>query len=140
MNTYLNFKWSISRGRDTYGYNICTVKDVQRGTSYRCNGGGYDMQGTSFGEWLQETYQARLVEIKARAKSITDENGYHDQEGGNLYGFIYRAKDGKAWLDGGCGLSSMLNIAHAIGLEVQAVYSRKGGLEGMFIRDTKDED
>lgn len=47
----IEFRWSISRGRDTDGYNICTcfVDGVKVG---RCMGGGYDMQGTAMESWL----------------------------------------------------------------------------------------
>lgn len=138
MNTFLTFKWSTSRGRDTYGYNICTVRDTKRGTRFSCNGGGYDMQGTSFGNWLQETYPKRLLEIAARSHSVSDQDGYHDG-GGDLYGMVYIVGNDSISLDGACGLSSMLNIAKAIGLEVESVYSRKGHLEGVFVTDTKDE-
>lgn len=137
MNTYLEIKWTVSRGRDTYGYNICTIKDTRRDTRHRCNGGGYDMQGTSFGNWLEDTYQARLIEIKDKAHSISDENGWHDQEGGSLYGMVYRTGNNTVMLDGACGLSSMMKIAEAIGLKLESVYSRSG-LKGIYVEDTRE--
>ena len=139
MNTLLTFKWSISRGRDTYGYNICTVRDTQREKSFRCNGGGYDMQGTSFGNWLQDTYQEKLVAIKNKAHSIVDDNGYHDQKDGTLYGMTYRARDNSVFLDGACGLSSMQRIAQAIGLSYESIYSRRGHLEAIYITEPEQD-
>lgn len=97
------------------------------------------MQGTSFGNWLQDTYQVRLLEIKAKAHSISDDNGYRDQEGGTLYGMIYRTGNESVVLDGACGLSSMMNIAKAIGLECESIYSKRGHLEGIFIGDSREE-
>ncbi len=58
--TLLSLSWGTSRGRETYGYNIARLVDTSTGKRFRCTGGGYDMQGTVFGEWLQETYQPAL--------------------------------------------------------------------------------
>lgn len=48
----VKFKWSLSRGRDTYGWTICTayVDDVKVGG---CNGGGYDMEGAALSGWME---------------------------------------------------------------------------------------
>lgn len=55
----LQFRWSVSRGRDTYGYNICTLyADGERVA--RCNGGGYDMKGTALGDFIARNYADRL--------------------------------------------------------------------------------
>lgn len=56
----LKFKHTTSRARDTYGYNICTlyVDGVKRG---RCNGGGYDMQGTSLGIFVESEFKDLLL-------------------------------------------------------------------------------
>jgi len=93
---FLTFKWSVSRGRDTYGYNICSLYvDGKKVTS--CKGGGYDMEGTCLGEWMEKEFQEEL-------KSI-DMN--------NFYGL--REYDGIRYLDGACGFSSMERIANALG-------------------------
>lgn len=63
----LALSWSVSRGRDTYGYNICRLDDTSTEERFKCMGGGYDMQGTVFGSWLEAGYQDRLVELKDRA-------------------------------------------------------------------------
>lgn len=65
--TYLDLSWSTSRGRDTYGWNICRLDDTSTGKRYRCNGGGYDMAGTVFADWMQATYQQELRAISDRA-------------------------------------------------------------------------
>lgn len=59
----LEFKWTVSRGRDTYGYNICSLYvNGQRVSA--CNGGGYDMKGTSLGNWIERAYADRLRALK----------------------------------------------------------------------------
>jgi hypothetical protein len=58
----LEFRWTVSRGRDTYGYNICSLYvDGRKAAS--CNGGGYDMQGTSLGNWIARNYADRLLAL-----------------------------------------------------------------------------
>ena len=91
--TYLAVRWSTSRGRDTYGYNICSVTDQATSKRYSCNGGGYDMLGTSFGEWLTETYQNALHEIGDRAHTTYNEIFDATRNDDGLYG-MYRYADG----------------------------------------------
>ena len=53
----LEFKYTISRARDTYGYNICSLwihTESGREKVARTCGGGYDMQGCCLGNWIQE--------------------------------------------------------------------------------------
>jgi len=56
----LHFKWTISRARDSYGYNIVTLKvnDIKKSA---CNGGGYDMMGTVLGNYIARTFKDELV-------------------------------------------------------------------------------
>lgn len=65
MNTTLEFKWTVSRARDSYGYNICTLYADGRKVG-RCNGGGYDMKGTSLGSFIERRYADRLLELKTK--------------------------------------------------------------------------
>jgi hypothetical protein len=131
---YLSLKWSVSRGRETSGYNICTVRD-EDGKAYRCNGGGFDMVGTSFGLWLAENYQNELMKLP-------DERGVQN-ESRKYYGMSKSERKGKpyVYLDGGCGLECMIRIADAIGLRVTRDYDRadrrrKFETRGWFIEDT----
>ena len=59
----LAIKWGTSRGRDTYGYTTCTLsEDGKRLAAF--NGGGYDMRGTVFGDWLARAYRNLLFNLK----------------------------------------------------------------------------
>lgn len=60
--TTIELRWTTSRGRDTYGYNICTLYADGRKLA-RCNGGGYDMEGTCLGTWLAREYADRLLAL-----------------------------------------------------------------------------
>lgn len=126
----LHFKFTISRGRDTYGYNICTLL-VDGQILGRCIGGGYDMQGTAFAQWLESGFQPEL-------KLMCRENGIGEQlpqrnytKGGVIvrvydlpgyYGLTVHTPDKgteMVHLDGGCGFDSMKRIAEAIGIKLQ---------------------
>jgi hypothetical protein len=133
---HLSLKWGTSRGRDTCGYNIVTLSDHRTGKKYRTCGGGYDMQGTVFGEWLGQVYQNELQQHIAKLPLIDAgyvTKGYRKVDG--LYGLVINP-DGKIVLDGACGTKSMLTIARAIGLDVQQDYDRsprRNGLQGFFV-------
>lgn len=74
----LEFKWTVSKARDTYGYNICTLY-VNGRKSARCNGGGYDMQGTCLGNWLASHYAERLRQLTPNGKErLFYGLSYHD--------------------------------------------------------------
>ena len=96
---FLSFKWSVSRGRDTYGYNICSL--WVDGTKVEgCNGGGYDMMGTCLGNWMEKKFQQELKTLDIN----------------QFYGL--REHDGVRYLDGACGFSSMERVANALGYKL----------------------
>lgn len=117
----LSLKWTVSRGRDTYGYNIVTLTDQSTGKKYRTDGGNYDMQGVVFSEWMDDNYRER----------------YKSLDASSYYG-LFVGSDGHMYTDGACGLNCMERIAEAIGLDYQEVYSRKDGLTNILVEDTRD--
>lgn len=117
---HLTIKWTVSKGRNTYGYNIVTLYDTSSRKRFRTSGGGYDMVGTVFGDWLESEYQEQLL---ANRDKVTA-----------LYGAAFRTD--RISLDGACGLECMVSIAEAIGLTVQRIYdprTSKGGLIGFNV-------
>lgn len=110
----LIIKHSVSKGRNTYGYNLVTLRDGK--SRYSTCGGGYDMIGTVFGDWLYSCYKERL---KALKPCIYSDSEFEE----NYYGLIaFEDNPEEFYLDGGCGLSSMLEIAEKIGLRVKCVH------------------
>lgn len=157
---YLALSWSTSRGRDTYGYNICKLTDGHN--KYSTCGGGYDMTGTVFAQYLEANFQDRLKRLHKRAGSEYRgvAGSYKAREGKHAYalygrnekrkvypGLFYgmtahydpKGKLQKITLDGACGLSSMETIATAIGLEVKTTGNRKGHTTGFIVIDTKNK-
>jgi len=114
----LTIKWSVSRGRDTYGYNICSLW-INREKVASCNGGGYDMVGTAFGSWLGNNYADRLK--KLNTSEFYGLYFYKLKKSGGLRYLKRWSKGARILLDGGCGLSSMLEIAQKIGLVITRV-------------------
>jgi len=114
MTEYLELKWTTSRARDTYGYNVVTLR-TEDGQKFRASGGGYDMTGTVFGDWLAHNYADKLRTL----------------DPSKFYGLTVR--DGVARVDGACGLSSMRAIAEAIGVTVKATLDRRGNYTGFMV-------
>ena len=132
----LDLSWSTSRGQDTYGYNICRLDDSRK--RYRCMGGGYDMIGTVFGDWLADMYAPEITALFDTRASVDAEyavKGYRKIP--DLYG-VTMSPDGKVHYDGACGIESMIRIAEAIGLQVQQTYSRKGRTTGFIVLSAED--
>jgi hypothetical protein len=137
-NFYMPMSWSVSRGRDTYGYNICRLDHGR--TRYRTCGGGYDMTGTVVGQWLQAEYQDKLREIAGKAAAAYSKDGGYksdNQNASKLYGMALNKDDGSVHLDGACGLSEMVKIAAAIGITVTSTCDRKGHTIGFFVSDAR---
>lgn len=136
----LRFKWTVSKGRDTYGYNIVSLY-VDGSKVASCNGGGYDMQGTCLGLYLMREYQDRLMRISDKAGTIAmqgDEMGWvHVRQDNGLYGMtLLQPKKLKPHvsLDGACGESSMVRIAKEAGIILTS--TRIGKKEwGYFLTD-----
>jgi len=117
---YLPVKWSISRGRDTEGYNICTLWDNR--TRYQCMGGGYDMLGTVLAQYLSAKHMDKI-------KTLIP----HREPDGN-YGLNRSKLDGSLYITGACGLECMLKISEKAGVRVtQDRSGRKGTLKGFFV-------
>jgi len=71
--TVLEFVWTVSKARDSYGYNIMTLYvDGKKAT--QCNGGGYDMKGTVLGNWVASHFKNQLLGLKEEFYGLT----FHD--------------------------------------------------------------
>lgn len=131
----LELSWSTSKARDTCGYNIARLDDSISGKRYKTCGGGYDMIGTVLANWFQDQYQPKLIELvnanadKLEVYSTTCPDWQKIQ---GLSGLTYR--QGKAILDGGCGVESILRIIEACGFEVQRSHNKKGHTTGFYVQ------
>ena len=131
---HLRFNWSVSKGRDTYGYNICSLYvDGVRAAS--CNGGGYDLEGTALADWMEIFFKDALMALagRARAAYCTSLPGVYvytanSDKPDRLYGlFLTRKKDKDGAitesmkLDGDCGFSPMTAVLAALGYTIERI-------------------
>ncbi len=139
MEHTLNITFGTSKGRDTYGYGVVTLRE--RGeVKARTKGGGYDMLGTVFADWLQTKYQDRLRrEVAPRVYYTCPKGeGYKTREGKDLlYGSCLLEGTGAVTLDGGCGFESIRRIAEAIGLKVRQINAGKKQ-DVILVTDTRE--
>lgn len=147
-NLYFRVRWSVSRGRDTYGYNICTVEcsrwDVGN-IKGQCKGGGYDMTATALAHALDQVpdIAQRLFDFlslnRHRVYAVRHAPGqtqYAKTEPYNpklLYGAFLDLPNNRASFDGGCGISSLIAAYAAAGVAIRADHNRKGHTVGFFV-------
>ena len=121
----VRFSWGVSRAEDTYGYNICTCY-VDGEKVGRCNGGGYDMQGTALSPWLDRWVAEHKLDAKfygltwhdpnyKTPKEVVDREEAGESLGLERYQAAYAAasdvrteRHTVPQIDGGCGLSTIL--------------------------------
>ena len=69
----LKFKYTTSKGRDSYGYNICSLWVDGEKQSSTC-GGGYDMKGKALGNWIARKFEKELLKFNKSFYGLT----FHD--------------------------------------------------------------
>lgn len=120
----LRFKFGISKGVDTHGYRIVSLY-VDGKKAFSTTGGGYDMKGTVFGDWLKKHYTDRLATLPANYGSEDENEGFYGLKHYSIspkFKYHHRVIEGLytiSTVDGACGLDSMIRIAKAISLEVE---------------------
>ncbi len=144
--TVLKFKWTVSKARDSYGYNICSLWiDGKKVSS--CNGGGYDMKGTALGNWMAQGFTDELLKLTQEFYGLSFHDPNYDPSKAVIDGqtVAEREKEGKSvgleryqafhgasskvptethiipLLDGGCGFSCIEHILNAIGYKLKYI-------------------
>ena len=136
----LKYKWTTSRARDSYGYNVCTLF-VDGEKVGRCNGGGYDMTGTSLAQWVETNFKNDLLKLKEEfyGLSFHDPNWEPSKEiiereetglslGLERYQDFYKQssklpteKHTIPQIDGACGVDSVRKILEALGYTYECI-------------------
>lgn len=114
----LTFKWTVSRGRETYGWNICSLYVDRVKVSSTC-GGGYDMAGTVLGNWIQDTFSDRLMKTRKKFYGMIflDPKPVHDRP---KHRTDLPTKHNTAiHIDGACGINCMWAILEHLGYKKQ---------------------
>lgn len=161
MDHKLVFKWGVSRGRDTYGYTICSLY-VDGNKVAMCNGGGYDMMGTVLGYWVASKFHDELLKLNTPFYGLS----YHDpnfnpgkveidgetveqrEKNGKSMGLeryqqFYKASSDVPTerhiiplIDGACGFSSVTHILNKIGYKIPKIHS--SNKEDIYIVSKKE--
>lgn len=115
----ISIKWTTSKARDSYGYNLVTLRENGRVKARTC-GGGYDMAGTVLGEYIARKFSAELLKLEI---PMNQRNGQDVRE---YYGLTYHDPNydpGKAEVEGGT-IEEREKAGKSVGLErYQAFYS-----------------
>lgn len=161
MKTHnLTISYGTSRGRDTYGYTLVTLRENGTKKASAC-GGGYDMRGTVFANWLEAEYQTQLLELARKETRVFPQSNWNGSSGDEsnyvsvpvdrkteLYGGTYYANGSGGYdgekdkpphvsLEGGCGFSSIQRIAEAIGLTVNLINAGKNS-DVIVVTETRE--
>lgn len=150
MSKILEFRWTVSKARDTYGYNICSLY-VDGTKVASCNGGGYDMEGTSLGNWVEKAFKDKLMKLKEEFDGLTFHDPNYDPGKAVVEGQTIeeREKEGKSLgleryqefysasskvptekhtvpsIDGAYGFRAVERILEAIGYKLRYIPTRK---------------
>ena len=115
LDRNLRVNWSVSRARETDGYPVCTLRDHMDKKQAACNGGGYDMVGTVFAEWMCRVFKAELCALKPKDFPMYM-NG--DKEVRRFYGLSFHNPNydpGKAVITARDGTKMTIDEAEAKG-------------------------
>ena len=111
------FVWSVSKGRDTYGYNICTLREgFNRNKIASTCGGGYDMKGTVLADFIKLHFENELKRLNSK----------------EFYGLSFWNPESKKYhkryqqgykicLNGACGFECMQSILNKIGFKLKLI-------------------
>ena len=127
----LEIKWTTSRSRDAYGYDICTL--CCNGGKWSTCGGGYDMLGTVLGDYFTNVRQDAL---RALVEANKDKLAPYVNTTNQLEGFygLFIREDGSVYLDGWCGQSSMQRIIEACGYELDCSVNNRGTVTTFYLQ------
>lgn len=144
MNTIrLSEKWTVSHAKDTEGYNICTVKDIRGTAKGQCNGGGYDMAGTSLANCLENVgLNNGLLNVvtpenasyvtdyrKAQGEKFTcNEPNGHVHGSNIIYGTYYTIDTfgyPTVTIDGATGRDNIISVYALVDVEITPLYEAR---------------
>jgi hypothetical protein len=114
---------------------------VNREKKARCNGGGYDMQGTCLGDWIAKEFEKGLLKFKQDFYGLTyhnpnwqptDETIEKEKKDGFVglarYQDFYKQssklpteKHTIPQIDGACGFSSVEKILNNLGFKISLI-------------------
>jgi len=110
----ITLRWGISRGKDTYGYNVLTARDsFSRKRIADASGGGYDLTNTVLCDVISKLYHKEFQEAYLLLSPYQQRDSFrHIQR--NL-------KTGNAWADGAVGEQATRQLLDLVGLDMESI-------------------
>lgn len=112
----LIYVWSVAGS----GQNICSLKAYcdgrpigNKGLVARCGGGGYDMYGVTFGDFIEAAFQPELLALMENSVFVS-----------KTAVFVYKGVKSKTkktpyvYISGAAGFAHVLGICESLGLKV----------------------
>ena len=117
QNEHLNSNndYSFTHKWSCRGYGSSRLVMQTEGQVARATGCGYDRFGTVLGDFIEHFFMAELERLAKRF--VKTKSGFR-RSSPEFYG-LFANKDGRVYLDGGCGGSSMEKVLNAIGFELK---------------------
>lgn len=120
------------------GYNGLYVRLYVNGVlGGSAGGGGYDMAGTCFGEWLNTNFVDKLNKLADKEiKEMKGNDKEYNDTGAGIYGLIVSKDESgevKARASGGTGKEQMFKIIEALGGKAEQVRNKKGDWLAKYI-------
>ena len=117
QNEHLNSNndYSFTHKWSCRGYGSSRLVTQTEGQVARATGCGYDRFGTVLGDFIEHFFMAELERLAKRF--VKTKSGFR-RSSPEFYG-LFANKDGRVYLDGGCGGSSMEKVLNAIGFELK---------------------
>jgi len=113
----LSFKYGVSRGYETQGYTTCGCW-FNGGKVGFCMGGGYDLAGTSFGQFIETLFHEELK--RKSAKDLYGFSFFNEKTRKRQTQWSKNCSEG-GFLDGGCGFNSMMEVFNRLGYSLKYV-------------------
>ena len=117
----IEHKWS------SRGYGNSKILDLHCTQIAKRGGCGYDRFGAVIGDYIESIFQDELNKLAKRFAKVKYSTG--SKKSNEFYG-LFINKDGKAYLDGVCGISCMRKVLNAIGFELKYLNETKNSVSG----------
>ncbi|MEM3335450.1 MAG: hypothetical protein QXY47_05410 [Thermoplasmata archaeon] len=120
------------------GYNGIYVRLYVNGQlAGSCGGGGYDMVGKVFSQWLNKNFNKRLRELAKKEIEEMKKNKKitYNNRGGGIYGLVVCKEKNKinVYVDGTTGKSQVFKIIEAMNGKIEQLRNKRGEWQNKFL-------
>tara|TARA_R100001129_G_scaffold168959_1_gene137427 strand:- start:3199 stop:3609 length:411 start_codon:yes stop_codon:yes gene_type:complete len=122
----LKYTYGTSRARNSYGYNIVGLKVDGIRVARTC-GGGYDMQGTVLGDWVERKFWNELLKFDKTFYALKYVNpNWEPSSKGSRTSDLPTEEHTIPVIDGACGENSVTRIIEHLGYKYNSISWKDG--------------